>query len=510
MDEQVEQPPSLEVVPEEKLIDFRSLAEDVPVMLWQTNSDGENIFSNNRYKSFIGRESVEKLGGKAWFNALHPDDQKTCLAIFSEAFQTHKAFVMEYRLKRHDGEYRYILDRGEPYINRGGKFGGFIGSSSDITVRRLSEDELKKSHQELIQYNNEMSLINELNAYLQVCRGLSETYPVIYHYAEQIFPDWVGSLYLFNDNKTLAESITSWGSRPVRSIDVIAPDDCWALRQGKEHIAIDTTNRLLCNHAHEDIDSYTCTPIIAQGEMLGILHLEYAGDRQFESEDAQQRYFESRQRLMKITADNLGLSLVSLKLREALKHQSIRDPLTSLFNRRYMEESLERETSRCERAGEGLGVIMVDIDHFKKFNDDFGHDAGDVVLVEFAEFMTAYFRQSDIICRFGGEEFIVIMPGAPKNLVVERATQLCHKLHDVEVYYESKKLPSVTASFGVSYLPGDDYKQAGIIVKLADTALYAAKRAGRDQVIVYDSLSHVVGEEAVQGSGYVKDLQDTI
>jgi predicted signal transduction protein with EAL and GGDEF domain len=107
-------------------------------------------------------------------------------------------------------------------------------------------------------------------------------------------------------------------------------------------------------------------------------------------------------------------------------------------------------------------------------------------------------------------EFIVIMPGAPKNLVVERATQLCHKLHDVEVYYESKKLPSVTASFGVSYLPGDDYKQAGIIVKLADTALYAAKRAGRDQVIVYDSLSHVVGEEAVQGSGYVKDLQDTI
>lgn len=319
----------------------------------------------------------------------------------------------------------------------------------------------------------------------------------------------MGSLYLFNDKKTLVEAITSWGSRPTRSIDIIAPDDCWALRQGKEHIAIDTSNRLRCNHTQEDIAGYACTPIIDQGEMLGILHMEYVGDGDFESEDSQQRYFNSRQRLMKITADNLALSLVSLKLREALKHQSIRAPLTALFNRRYMEESLERETARCERAGEGLGVIMVDIDHFKRFNDDFGHEAGDVVLVEFAEFMTAYFRQSDIVCRFGGEEFIVIMPEAPKHLVVERATQLCYKLHDVEVYYESKKLPSVTASFGVSYLPADDYKQASIIVKLADTALYAAKRAGRDQVIVYDALSHAAGG-GVQGSGYVKELQDML
>jgi diguanylate cyclase (GGDEF)-like protein len=155
-------------------------------------------------------------------------------------------------------------------------------------------------------------------------------------------------------------------------------------------------------------------------------------------------------------------------------------------------------------------VIIVDIDHFKRFNDDFGHDAGDSVIVEFANFMTSYFRQSDIVCRFGGEEFIVIMPGAPQSLVVERATQLCHKLHDVNVYHESKKLPGITASFGISYLPGDDYKQASIIVKLADTALYEAKRAGRDQVVVYDALSHAAGDEAVQGSGYVKELQDKI
>lgn len=409
---------------EDNLIDFRILAEDAPVMLWITNNTGENIFSNGIYKTVIGRKNVEALGGKAWFEALYPEDQKNCLSVFDEAFKTHKSFVMEYRLKRHDGEYRYITDRGEPYINREGKFGGFIGSSTDITDQKLSENKLKKAHQELIQYSQEMSLINELNSYLQICRGIKETYPVIAHYLEQVFPDWVGGLYLFNDKKTFIESITSWGSQDVRSDEVMESDDCWALRQGKQHDALDTKNRLLCNHTHKEIERYTCTPVIAQGEMLGMLHMEYSGETAFDSDELKQHYFDSRQRLMKTAADNLALSLVSLNLREALKRQSIRDPLTALFNRRYMEESLEREISRCERAGQGLGVIIVDIDHFKRFNDTYGHDAGDVVLVEFAKFMTEYFRLSDIVCRFGGEEFIIIMPSAPKHIVVERATQL--------------------------------------------------------------------------------------
>ncbi|OUR63901.1 hypothetical protein A9Q79_09110 [Methylophaga sp. 42_25_T18] len=471
-------------------IDFRTLAEDAPVMLWLTNSTGENIFSNSIYKNFIGRENVEQQGGTAWFNALHPDDQQMCIDIFSDAFQTHKAFDMEYRLKRRDGEYRYILDRGEPYIDRHGKFSGFIGSSTDISDRKTSEDDLLKSHQELMQYNHEMSLINQLNSYLQVCRTLPETYPVISHYADQIFPNWCGSLYLFDESKTLVEAMTSWGNKPLKSSEVIAPDDCWALRQGKEHIALDMENRLSCNHVHDEIGSYTCVPIIAQGEMLGMLHMEYCcGSITFETTEEKQRYFDSRQRLMKIAADNLALSLVSLNLREALKHQSIRDPLTSLFNRRYMEECLQMEISKSARSGGGLGVIMSDIDHFKKFNDTYGHDAGDLVLVEFAKLLTKSFRESDIICRFGGEEFIIIMPAASQELVLERANKMCNKVREFEIFYDNKLLPSVTSSFGVSYL-SDDFEHASQIVKLADTALYKAKNAGRDQVMLYEELEN--------------------
>jgi len=478
------------LVPDTEHIDFRTLAEDAPVMLWLTNSTGDNIFSNSIYKNFIGRENVEQQGGKAWFTALHPDDQQSCIDIFSDAFQTHKAFDMEYRLKRRDGEYRYILDRGEPYIDRHGKFSGFIGSSTDISDRKTSEDELKKSHKELIQYNHEMSLINQLNSYLQVCRTLPETYPVISHYADQIFPNWTGNLYLFDENKTLVEAMTSWGNDTLRSAEIIAQDDCWALRQGREHIALDIDNRLSCNHVHEDIGSYTCVPIIAQGEMLGMLHMEYCcGSISFETTEEKQRYFDSRQRLMKIAADNLALSLVSLNLREALKHQSIRDPLTSLFNRRYMEECLKMETSKSARSGDELGVIMSDIDHFKKFNDNYGHDAGDVVLVNFAKLLNESFRGSDIICRFGGEEFIIIMPSASEELVMERANKICELVTKLEIFYEDKLLPNVTASFGVAHL-SDNFEQASQIVKLADTALYKAKRAGRNQVILYEEVAN--------------------
>lgn len=430
-----------QLVPDTEHIDFRTLAEDAPVMLWLTNSTGENIFSNSIYKNFIGRENVEQQGGKAWFSALHPDDQQMCIDIFSDAFQTHKAFDMEYRLKRRDGEYRYILDRGEPYIDRHGKFSGFIGSSTDISDRKSSEDELKKSHKELIQYNHEMSLINQLNSYLQVCRTLPETYPVISHYVDQIFPDWSGCLYLFNENKTLVESMTMWGKSSIKSDEIIAPDDCWSLRQGKEHIALEVSNRLSCNHVEDGIDSYTCVPIIAQGEMLGMLHMEYSGSIEFETTEEKDRYFDSRQRLTKIAADNLALSLVSLKLREALKYQSIRDPLTSLFNRRYMEECLQMEISKSARSGDSLGVIMSDIDYFKKFNDTYGHDAGDLVLVEFAKLLTKSFRDSDVICRYGGEEFIIIMPSASQSLVLERAELMCNTVRELKMFYDDKPLP---------------------------------------------------------------------
>ena len=323
-----------------------------------------------------------------------------------------------------------------------------------------------------------MNLINQLNSYLQVCRSIDETYPIVSYYSEQIFPDCSGSLYLFNDKKTLVESMALWGDKSVKSADVIDPDDCWSLRQGKEHTALDNDERLRCRHVEEGVLNYICEPIIAQGEMLGMLHIEF-----YKIGEDKEHYMESRKRLIKIAADNLALSLVSLKLREALQIQSIRDPMTKLYNRRHMEESLDREILKCARGKQGLGVIMSDVDHFKSFNDQYGHDAGDIVLVEFAKVLMDCFRGSDIVCRYGGEEFIIIMPEAAKEIVVKRAEELCKRVRKLELLYNGKPLPKITASFGVSYMDSIAVDKA-LLLKAADLALYEAKDSGRDQVIV--------------------------
>jgi len=466
-------------------INFQTLAEDAPVTLWLTDTNGNVIFTNNQYKNFIGREKVEEQGGGAWFNALHPSDREYCLTVFKDAFETFKPFTMEYRLQRRDGEYRHFIDHGEPYIDNLGAFSGFVGSSTDITDQKLSEDELKKSHDELTQYNDEMNLINQLNSYLQVCRTIYETYPIVSYYCEQIFPDCTGALYLFNDNKTLVESMAQWGKGGVKSAEVITPDDCWSLRQGKEHITLDNDERLRCNHVEDNSMNYICEPIIAQGEMLGMLHIEFNADKQKTGDD-KQHYIDSRKRLIKTAADNLALSLVSLKLREELQSQSVKDPLTMLFNRRHMEETLEREVHRCARAEKGLGVIMADIDHFKSFNDQYGHEAGDIVLIEFAKVLVESFRLSDIVCRYGGEEFIIIMPEVEKDLLVSRAETLCKKISELELLYDGKPLPTITSSFGVSYM-GSKVVDKSTLIRAADLVLYEAKNAGRNRVVVSDN-----------------------
>lgn len=213
--------------------DFQIVAEDAPVMLWLTNAEGKIVFTNSKWKKFVGAFPGEAKGGDPWINALHPNDRDHCLKTFEEAFLMHRSFEMEYRLCRSDGQFRYVLDTGEPYSNKEGKFSGFIGSSTDITDRKNHENQLHLSQLELTQHNREMRLINELNSYLQVCRSLGETHAIVAQYARKIFAGYSGVLYLFDEGHSLVEPVASWGGTEIFSSTVISPDDCWALRQGR-------------------------------------------------------------------------------------------------------------------------------------------------------------------------------------------------------------------------------------------------------------------------------------
>jgi diguanylate cyclase (GGDEF)-like protein len=171
-------------------------------------------------------------------------------------------------------------------------------------------------------------------------------------------------------------------------------------------------------------------------------------------------------------------------LRETLHNQSIRDPLTGLFNRRYLEDALQREVYRASRGQKTLGIIMLDVDYFKQFNDTFSHDAGDEVLRALSLFLQKQVRQSDIVCRYGGEEFLLILPDASLDVTLQRAEQIRTGVKCLNVQYRSQSLGPVTLSIGVAIFPDHGLTGAAAI-QAADSALYRAKNEGRDRVVTF-------------------------
>jgi diguanylate cyclase (GGDEF)-like protein len=266
------------------------------------------------------------------------------------------------------------------------------------------------------------------------------------------------------------------------------PDDCWAVRGGRVHRVDDPASALLCKHIPVTgalATSYLCVPLTAQGYPLGILHIRFLSCA---TQGREASEMEAKQRLAVAIAENLALALANLKLRETLQNQAIRDPLTGLYNRRYLEETMDRELHRSRRLKASLGVVMMDLDHFKDFNDSFGHGAGDALLSALAHVITTGIRSEDIACRYGGEEFLLVMPGSSLETTRERAENVRQAVQTLQVKYQNHFLKSPTLSLGVAIFP-DHGVTAEEVIAAADAALYRAKQAGRDRVEIAGSPS---------------------
>jgi len=170
-------------------------------------------------------------------------------------------------------------------------------------------------------------------------------------------------------------------------------------------------------------------------------------------------------------------------LHEKLREQAVRDPLTGLFNRRYLQETLEREVARARRESKPIGFIIMDLDHFKQVNDMYGHKAGDMALQKLGGLIIRNLRTGDISCRYGGEEFTLMMPGASLEKTLERANLLLQQIDEMEIEYDGARI-KVTASMGVSVFPEHGSSGEEALIH-ADNALYEAKALGRNQVVVY-------------------------
>lgn len=326
--------------------------------------------------------------------------------------------------------------------------------------------------------NREIALLGNMNDFLQNSANEKEAYAAISQAAEQLFPDDSGAVFVLSASRDVLEAAVAWGElRPANL--VFLPSDCWAHRRGQSHLVLNHEQR--CAHVSADGHMYVCLPLLAQGETLGILHIL---DGVASADKAAEAAMLEKFRLARQLADNIGLGIGNLKMRTTMRNLSIRDPLTGLFNRRYMEEALAQELHRAMRNNAQTAVIMIDIDHFKTFNDRYGHDGGDAVLRELGEFFSKHVRGSDVACRYGGEEFILILSLSSTEGARQRAERIREDAAHLIFKLANQAIGAITLSVGVAIFP-DHASDAGELIKAADIALYQAKRDGRNQVVMF-------------------------
>jgi diguanylate cyclase (GGDEF)-like protein len=353
---------------------------------------------------------------------------------------------------------------------------------TEISDRRRAAAQLEQRTLEIMQ-------LSELGSMLQTCLSSEEAYETITRYAEKLFPGDIGAVYQFRASRNLLEAVSLWDTSS--SIEkAFLPEECLALRLGRVHKVDDMNSGPLCPHIRKErsLGYSICIPMMAQSETIGILHLESGQAGIGQTDPVQKEWTAEKQQFAVAVAEQVSLALSNMKLRETLHNLSIRDPLTGLFNRRYMEESLEQELLKAERYGRSLGVIMLDIDRFKQFNDTYGHEAGDLVLRELSIFLQNHIRLTDIPCRFGGEEFTLILPEADMTLTRQRAEQVRQGVAAIRVKLQGQALASITISQGVAVYP-DNGPTGQDVLRAADEALYKAKLKGRNNVVLAEGTS---------------------
>jgi diguanylate cyclase (GGDEF)-like protein/PAS domain S-box-containing protein len=419
-----------------------------------------------------------------------PDEEAAGSAKLIPQIFAGKALRRTVRQRRKDGQNLDLALHGVPLMV-GGQVRGAYLIYQDVAdeirateAQRRHAESLDRLVKELELRTKQMTSLNEMGALLACSGNVMEACGVAASSVQKLFPDAAsGALYMLKSSRDLVEAAVRWGKQDSLA-PTFPPDACWSLRRGQPHWSEPFPKGTACQHLAKSYASDSlCVPMVAQGNTVGVLHLEFESAGELRHETGGESVRASHQRLAISVASHIALLLAGLQLRETLREQSIRDPLTRLFNRRFLEESFGRELQLARRKKQSIAVLFLDLDHFKRFNDTFGHDAGDMVLQSLADLFRNFFRATDICCRYGGEEFAIVLLESSSQDAVIRADALRLEVKGLRLQYQKQSVGALTLSIGVAAFP-EHGATCEELLKIADQCLYESKGRGRDIVTV--------------------------
>lgn len=482
--------------------------EQIPVPTFVLNKWGKVLIWNRACEALTGVSSRDVVGTREHWRALYAE-ARPCLAdviLNSQNDQLDELYAAESIELGSGGELHaenwcqlpngkrvYLAISASPVRDSFGRIVAVVETLRDLTAEREAEAAVAEALRLNDAKTEEALVLSQLNDWLQSCKTLDELCDMVAQFLSKLLPSCSGSLYIYAHSRDVLQNSISWNGN--QGAAAMQPDECWGLRRGRPYTYGEQKVDFRCQHIgkHEP-DHYSCIPILAHGDTVGLLHLEYGCGHH--KTDAVHDTIAEQRRIASLCAEQISLAIANVRLRDQLRDQSIRDPLTDLFNRRYMLETCRREFARARHEGRSVSALSIDIDNFKRFNDNHGHDAGDTVLRAVAACLKNNFREEDVPSRFGGEEFVVLLPGASAEIALQRAEELRASIANLSVRYLESNLPKITISVGVAAFPhAGDSPQS--VLRAADEALYQAKSDGRNRVQLAGTESEVVEAEPV-------------
>lgn len=463
------------------------IAEHATDSMVFTDPEGLTVWVNKPFTEMTGYELPEMIGKTPGSILQGPDTDPATVAQIRAALNARRTVRTEILNYSKDGTEYWIDLAITPVINKNGKLTHFLSIERDITASKDLIRQVEASLREERERRRERKFLSQMSEWLFSARTMEELQDVVTRSMSRLFPGTDGALFIYSNSRDALDRVNFWGN--PKGDEHIQADQCWGLRRGRAYSFGTTEIDLVCIHAASEAHPYFCLPIIAHGDMLGLMHIVFPDDVVDPNRpDVLLQRLTSALEVAQICAEQISLAAASVRLHAELQNKSIKDSLTGLWNRRWFLDMVAREIRRAETKSTPLSLAMIDADHFKKFNDAHGHDAGDTVLKVLGAQLMGLDGPGLFPCRIGGEEFAVIFSGMDAAAAKSIVNDIRIQLSQGPILYMGSALPQVTISVGIAELcPGEGLES---LMKRADAALYSAKDAGRDRTAIAEMISN--------------------